>query len=246
MLAVNKRFERALPQTLDEARSALRVLIQQYDFEEFSYVGGQAFNARTGGHAIWTKPPTVLVTVPQEWVQLYHQEDFGAVDPVISAALERRLPLVWDVKTLTPPAHRQSNRFIEGAHDYGVYQGISIPVYGPLGDFAFFSFMSRASQRDFTRIVERHKNDLHVASLYYHQIITDIVSKDREPVRLTVREREVLVWAAAGKTTEETGLILGLANKTVQFHLYNAMRKLDVYTKPQAVAQAILLGLLRL
>lgn len=40
-------------------------------------------------------------------------------------------------------------------------------------------------------------------------------------------------------------MILGLSEKTVQYHLYNSMKKLDVYSKPQAVAKAILLGLIK-
>jgi len=61
---------------------------------------------------------------------------------------------------------------------------------------------------------------------------------------LSTREEECLIWAAQGKTSKETGLILGVTERTVNFHLYNAFQKLDVHNKNAAVARAIILKLL--
>jgi hypothetical protein len=40
------------------------------------------------------------------------------------------------------------------------------------------------------------------------------------------------------------GLIIGLSERTVNFHLFNACRKLNVYGRQAGVAQALRLGLL--
>ena len=63
-------------------------------------------------------------------------------------------------------------------------------------------------------------------------------------VRLSAREGECLHWAAAGKTSWETACILGVRERTVNFHLGNAFTKLKVNNKQAAVAQAIKQGLL--
>ncbi|MDX3906423.1 MAG: helix-turn-helix domain-containing protein [Pigmentiphaga sp.] len=63
-------------------------------------------------------------------------------------------------------------------------------------------------------------------------------------VRLSARESECLRWASVGKTSWETALILGVTERTVNFHLGNAFGKLKVNNKQAAVAQAILQGLL--
>ncbi|HEY0439676.1 MAG TPA: helix-turn-helix transcriptional regulator, partial [Xanthobacteraceae bacterium] len=60
--------------------------------------------------------------------------------------------------------------------------------------------------------------------------------------RLTVRERQVLGWAAAGKSSWETGMILGIGKRTVDEHAQTAMRKLGAVTRIQAVAIAIRTG----
>ena len=55
---------------------------------------------------------------------------------------------------------------------------------------------------------------------------------------LTAREREVLLWAAQGKTAWETSAILGISSKTVEFHLGNCGRKLGAATKAQTILAA--------
>jgi transcriptional regulator EpsA len=67
----------------------------------------------------------------------------------------------------------------------------------------------------------------------------------RRPAGLvTVREVEVLTWVRDGKTNDEIAAILGLSMLTVKNHLRNAMKKLVVRTRGQAVAKAIALGFL--
>jgi len=61
---------------------------------------------------------------------------------------------------------------------------------------------------------------------------------------LSNRELQCLAWVSKGKTSWETATILGLSESTVNFHLRNASKKLNVYGRQACVAQAIYLGLL--
>ena len=61
----------------------------------------------------------------------------------------------------------------------------------------------------------------------------------RSQYHLTDREREVLTWAGRGKTSSEIAAILGLSERTVNFHCDQAMKRLDVINRTQAVAKAI-------
>lgn len=63
---------------------------------------------------------------------------------------------------------------------------------------------------------------------------------------LSAREREVLLWAAQGKTAWETAAILGISPKTVEFHLSNCGKKLGTASKSQTVLAAARKGLLPL
>ena len=52
------------------------------------------------------------------------------------------------------------------------------------------------------------------------------------------REIEVLTWAARGKTSAEIAIILGLAKRTVDFHMDSAREKLGVATRIEAAVKA--------
>jgi DNA-binding NarL/FixJ family response regulator len=57
-------------------------------------------------------------------------------------------------------------------------------------------------------------------------------------VALNERELACLTWSARGKTSVEIAAILGLSKRTVDYHIDNACRKLDVTTRTQAVVKA--------
>ena len=61
---------------------------------------------------------------------------------------------------------------------------------------------------------------------------------------LSGRELQCLEWVSLGKTSWETASILGLSERTVNFHLRNACRKLNVYGRQAGVVKALRLGLL--
>jgi DNA-binding CsgD family transcriptional regulator len=62
--------------------------------------------------------------------------------------------------------------------------------------------------------------------------------------KLSERELECLEWVSFGKTSWETALILGVSERTINFHLLNASRKLNVYGRQAAVALALRQNLL--
>ena len=59
---------------------------------------------------------------------------------------------------------------------------------------------------------------------------------------LTNREEEVFSLLVENKSTREIGKILGISEKTVRNHVSNAMQKLGVKGRAQAVVELIRLG----
>jgi DNA-binding response OmpR family regulator len=57
-------------------------------------------------------------------------------------------------------------------------------------------------------------------------------------IDLNDREVETLTWAARGKTSSEIAQILGLAKRTVDFHIDNARTKLGAATRVEAAIKA--------
>ena len=63
---------------------------------------------------------------------------------------------------------------------------------------------------------------------------------------LTKREEEVFSLLVKNKTTKEIGDILDISEKTVRNHISNAMQKLGVKGRAQAVIELIKLGTITL
>jgi len=57
-------------------------------------------------------------------------------------------------------------------------------------------------------------------------------------IALNERELECLTWSARGKTSPEIAKIVSISKRTVNFHIENACRKLNVATRTEAVFKA--------
>jgi LuxR family quorum sensing-dependent transcriptional regulator len=114
-------------------------------------------------------------------------------------------------------------------------------------------FWSDPTKR-FRFLISRRKFDLHIIMIYWAQRVVDIIGeKFRDGARLrgqgevpslTDREREVLAWAARGKSALDTSEIMKVSEDTVKTHIRNALRRLDANNKTHGVAKAIYLGIL--
>ena len=68
--------------------------------------------------------------------------------------------------------------------------------------------------------------------------------KNDNNIILSNREKEILRWTGDGKTAEDIGKILNLSHSTINFHMRNAMLKLNAPNKTSAIVKAIYLNLL--
>ena len=65
-------------------------------------------------------------------------------------------------------------------------------------------------------------------------------------IHITRREIEVLQWLQQGKSSWEISKILGLSERTVNFHVYNVMEKIKAVNRLHMVTIALRLGLIDL
>jgi DNA-binding CsgD family transcriptional regulator len=152
---------------------------------------------------------------------------------------------------------------MEAARDFGVLEGLTIPVHycDDLG--RRYSSVCALFWKDkltaFFANLKFNKVQLHIVILYMMQKMAELYAADKgvkarvdrfdhvDPIlSLTDREKEVLKWAGLGKTADETADILLCSRKTVEAHIQNAMSKLGATNKTQATVQAIYQGLINL
>jgi PAS domain S-box-containing protein len=102
---------------------------------------------------------------------------------------------------------------------------------------------------DFRDVYPAHEglNDASSAELAYPNGLRQVPMgsfDDPGAISLTGKERECLQWVSIGKTAWETAAILSRSQRTIEFHLNNAVRKLNAANKVHAAVIAIRKGLL--
>lgn len=117
---------------------------------------------------------------------------------------------------------------------------MSFPLRTSHGEIASFCISADVTLANWRENKERLVRDFHVLGGYFHQHMLRIWGYDTErDMLISARELECLKWIAEGKTAWEAGVILGISERTVRFHLNAAREKLQCQTTTQAVAKVV-------
>lgn len=144
------------------------------------------------------------------------------------------------------PSPEQRRLFAE-ATEFGLGEGVGIPIHGARGSLAMASMVSDHGAKGLARLMSTVGKDVHLMSLAFHNHARELLAlgrSGRTTVSLTRRERECLLWIAAGKSAWEISRILGISARTVYFHLDNVRAKMGVTNVYHAVVKAIMEGMI--
>jgi len=234
-----------------EVSVVFQKIIEEYGFSSFGFMDASQ---------PWEEDPLLVTTHSQKWIDTYRSENFLSTDPCLDAAKRTNVPFNWgSIKLPAFNGRRKPGalRTMEAARDFGVLEGLTIPVHycDDLG--RRYSSVCALFWKDkltaFFQNLKFNRVQMHMIILYMVQKMVELyaIEKNLKPRydlvngdHLTDREKEVLKWAALGKTADETADILACSRKTVEAHIQNAMIKLGSTNKTQATVQAVSLGLI--
>jgi DNA-binding CsgD family transcriptional regulator len=194
----------------------------------------------------FTRSSTLIVSdYPPEWLDRYGEMGYVNRDPVAVHCFNSQRPFGWC--RLTKAETQETRRFVSEAHDFGLVHGMSIGMPRFDGESGLISVVSDGVLTEDSRSFRYTALCLNALQPYIHEGVRKQVESaaGSQPLpSLTAREKECLLWTAEGKTAYEISVILSIAEATVVFHLKNAIRKLEVGNRYQAVAKAVLQGLI--
>lgn len=182
---------------------------------------------------------TWLSTYNEDYMAIYMRDYTPVRDRAFNICFRRLLPLDWaevrDIDTTVQHIHEVAEQHGIGRH------GISFPIREQgVGD-AMFSVNFECDDRHWAEVRNNLVNGIHLFAHYFHLRMRDVIAA--RPVTsdydLSPREREVLQWAADGKTAWETAQLLKVSERAIRLYTENAMNKLRAKTKTQAVAIAV-------
>lgn len=220
--------------SVDDVVRELAAIVDELGFEYCSYVMRIPF-------PLGSPVTTWSSTYPQPWLDHYFSHNYLEIDPLLQQASRDISPIVWgDQSFSSQPA------FWEEARAHDIKHGWALSTHGNRGSVGMLS-LARSQHRVTEPELAETEMKLVWLSHVVHALVSSVELEKLQPEgdrKLTMREREVLRWTAAGKTADEVGTILGISERTVTFHISGSLVKLDVVNKTQAVAKALLLDYL--
>lgn len=187
---------------------------------------------------------TSLGNTPEGYLTVAKDLAQARRDPVMARLMTQSVPVVYDQHTY---AASGAGEVWEAQAPYGYRTGIAVKLHLP-GNKLFLLGVDREEPLSdpggqlMQTIAGLQLLAAHAMTAAERLLGPRIEAGDLP--KLTKRELDVLSWTSQGKTAWEVSVILGMSEKTVNFHLGNAMRKLGVTSKHQAVLKCVTAGLL--
>ncbi len=188
-------------------------------------------------------------TAGSQWKAWYRSHVGHRVDPRIMLTHDRSIPLSWH--HAAPADDPVAHAFEAEATANGIACGVAMSLQQPHGERAIVAWDCQAGQPDALRRarLRRELADLALIGCLLHegivrerwQAVTTSI-----PATLTRREGECLTFAARGLTSADIAVKCGIAERTVNFHIGNIVRKLGALNRGEAIARGVALDLVRL
>jgi len=183
----------------------------------------------------------VNVSFPDGWVREYMSRDYFQADAVLKESFTSYEVQSWS--SARKRLHRLDEINSLGM-DFGLREccthGVRTAATGHKNNMFCFAGKSLEKSRRSEAILKFVVPHLHMA--FSH--ISGIDRSAAGTAVLSDREKEVLDWLKQGKSSWEISVILDISERTVNFHVYNIMRKLGATNRPQVVAIAARVGLI--
>jgi LuxR family quorum-sensing system transcriptional regulator SolR len=183
----------------------------------------------------------MLNNYPAIWQRHYAQHNYLACDPTVAHALHSPSALIW-----TENLFASCRPLWEDARIHGLRIGWAQPCHGPHGIVGLIT-LARSHDDLSPHELCAISRDMYWLAQLAHQGMSRLLTAKLLPdtaIMLSAREIEVLRWTSDGKTSCEISGILNISERTVNFHVNNAMEKLGTTNKTAAAVKAAILGML--
>lgn len=184
----------------------------------------------------------ILSNYPPGWRRRYDEANYLSVDPTVLHGRRTQSPLIW-----TDSVFSSTPQLWHEARSFGLKVGwaqSSLDGYGVGGMLT----LARSSEPiTAEELVDREMQMRWLAHLAHVTLVERLKRKlptNCDSYPLTRRETEVLKWTADGKSCQDIADILSVSKHTVDFHVKNAVVKLNAGNKTAAVVRAAMMGML--
>lgn len=181
----------------------------------------------------------ICVGFPSELVERFETGNLDRIDPTIQQVLYGTKAQWWEDTERPARISREEREYLEYAASK-VSGGLHLPVFGPNGRNGYVS-MGFGNQRP--DLDESELCFLQSCCQFAHQQYCYLLLVELpRTARLSPREKEILSWAAKGKSNGVIAEILEITESTVITYLERAFHKLGVDNRVTATLRASSIG----
>lgn len=228
----------SMANSIEELTELCRFHCKQFGFDAFVYA------LRIPTH--FSESRLVLIKgYPDPWLEHYFSHAYYEIDPIIAYCSKFVTPIQWhDLMKMT--SSRQSLQMMSAASEFGLKEGVTMPMHSPHGELGVLSFALSRPAISAREITQQAMPYIQILAGYLHEATRRVLNLENVNGNssLTLREQECMKWAADGKTSWEISRLLNVSERTINFHLNNAMHKLQASNRQHAVTKATLQGLI--
>jgi DNA-binding CsgD family transcriptional regulator len=205
------------------------------------------FVVATDHHDIDQRPgPAVIHNYPGDWMKYYLEQNFDKIDPVMVYGLTQNTSYTWDIIPARMKLKKRQMDCLNLGAEAGLHNGICTPLRGPNNQLAGISLASSEKSDGFdgkVDLITAYCNHFYISWKRFHQQKKGGDPLAQNPV-LTETERDILTWAAKGKSDFDIGGIMNLSSHTVDWHMRNIFKKFGVNNRILVVVKALSYGLI--
>ncbi len=179
----------------------------------------------------------MMCNYPADYQQWFSANDCAKYDPAFWLARRGQRPFHWSDLPRLLVLTRKQMRVLDEARDFGIADGMTIPLSLPGAMPASCSLVPGPDGLE----------PMLTPDLAWMAACAHFEARRRLPdwkanVRLSPAQREVLYWVAQGKSDRDIGTILGLSPRTVGKRVDAVRALFDVSERGQAVLLAVTYG----
>ncbi|MCK6431603.1 MAG: autoinducer binding domain-containing protein [Burkholderiaceae bacterium] len=225
----------AAARTRGEFESSLTRVAHEMGFPLFGVIVAVDQPGRASALAQLSNPPPAF---EQAWLDA----PASMRDPVLHELRQSALPVIWNEHTY---ARAGAADLWDLQAPFGYRVGLAVALHLPRHRHFVLGLDRERNLPTENRRLSRLLADVQLLAVHA-QVAAQrlLIPAMPPPPRLTPRELDVLHWTMLGKDAAAIGQILDISRYTVQFHVENAIAKLDCETKHAAVLKALEHGLL--
>jgi DNA-binding CsgD family transcriptional regulator len=181
---------------------------------------------------------------PVDWLEYYVGNGYMDLDPLRRYGHLQRSTFAWESLGERYKLSRQELKVMREGRDANLFDGAAVPLHGPGGEVIGVSVASSVPHPESKRFLSQ----LNLLTVQFHTVYMALCAEAKTPVMpaLSKREREVLQWAARGKSNWVIGELLHISEHGVDYHFRNILRKLEADSRITAVVKGLYYGIISL